>query len=233
MSTTCPVCNTQTHRLFQKHSWWICECPQCHHRCVEISPDQQHVEEIYGDSYFFEGGDGYPDYLKEAELLTAHGRWYGQQLSRYMKPAKVLDIGAAAGFILKGLSKTGWNGTGLEPNASMAEYGRTHLNVDIKVGSLENFDSAETFDLVNMVQVLPHFYNLRQVLQAAEKLTKPSGYWLIETWNKDSLMARMQGQTGTNIAHQVCCIFFRRIRWANWLNSLDLKKLPEADRQRK
>ena len=190
----CPIEGSTTLRVFQKDGFWIRECQGCHLRCVEITPSDEHVTQVYGDSYFTGGGAGYTDYYDEAKIITTHGRQYGRLLSKFMKPGKVLDVGAAAGFILKGLSEYGWDGLGLEPNVSMVEYGRKHVGVIIEVSTLEKFKSDKRFDLVTMVQVLPHYYDLRQALQTAADLTKPSGYWLIETWNKNSSIARMMGQ---------------------------------------
>ena len=193
MVLRCPIENSTTLRVFQKDGFWIRECSVCHFQYVEVTPSQNHVTQIYGDDYFLEGGAGYPDYIGEANIITAHGKRYGKLLSKLMKPGKVLDVGAAAGFMLKGLNEHGWDGLGLEPNASMAEYGCSQVGVKIEIGTLEQFKSDERFDLVTMVQVLPHFYGLRQALHTAANLTSPSGYWLIETWNKDSFIARMMG----------------------------------------
>lgn len=190
----CPIENNTTQRVFQKDGFWIRECPVCHFRYIELLPSEEHVAQIYADNYFFEGGAGYSNYIGEASIITAHGRQYGKILNNFMKPGKVLDIGAAAGFVLKGLSEYGWEGLGLEPNATMAQYARAQVGVDVEVGTLEQFKSNATFDLVTMIQVVPHFYNLREALSAAAKLTKPSGYWLIETWNKDSFFARAMGK---------------------------------------
>ena len=190
----CPTGDCTTNRVFQVDGYWIRECQECHLRFVEISPTQEHVNKIYDDNYFTGGGAGYINYFDEANIITAHGRQYGKILNKFMKPGRVLDIGAAAGYIWKGLSEYGWDGLGLEPNASMAEYGRSNVGVNIEVGTLEQFESEEKFDLVNMVQVLPHFYDLQKALSCAANLTKPNGYWLIETWNKDSLIAKMMGQ---------------------------------------
>ena len=189
----CPIDDATTLRVFQKDGFWIRECQGCHLRYVEITPSKEHVTRVYGDGYFTGGGAGYLNYYDEADIITAHGRRYGRLLSKFMKPGKVLDVGAAAGFILKGLNEQGWDGLGLEPNASMAEYGRTQVGVNVEVGTLEQFKSEARFDLVTMVQVLPHFYDLRKALQTAADLTNPCGYWLIETWNKDSTIARMMG----------------------------------------
>jgi len=190
----CPIGDNIAHRLFQVDGFWISECQGCHLRWVEITPSRDHVMDTYGDNYFNGGGAGYSNYFNEAGIITAHGRQYGKILNKFMRPGKLLDVGAAAGFILQGLNEYGWDGIGLEPNASMADHGNKKMGVNIKVGALEHFTSDEKFDLVTMIQVVPHFYELKRALQAAADLTKTSGYWLIETWNKDSLIARLMGK---------------------------------------
>jgi SAM-dependent methyltransferase len=191
---SCPICQGATHRLFQQHNYWIVECEACHHRCVEKNPSPEQVKYIYGDHYFRSGGDGYPDYLAEADIITDHGRYYARLLTRYMKPGTVLDVGAAAGFILKGFYEASWRGNGLEPNSMMANYGGTQLDVPIILGVMETFPSNQQYDLISMVQVIAHFYDLRQALQRAAQVTRPGGFWLIESWNKESWTARTFGQ---------------------------------------
>lgn len=141
------------------------------------------------------GADGYPNYLDEAEILSTHGKQYGLLLKRFTTPGTLLDVGAAAGFILKGFQESGWRGIGLEPNLSMTEYGRSHLGLQIENGNLEKFSSNQRFDLVSMIQVVPHFFDIRKAMQHAADATKPGGYWLIETWNKDSWFARCLGSS--------------------------------------
>ncbi len=190
----CQVCGGTSKRLFQKYAYWICECTQCKHRFCDFEPSPDHVDRVYSDAYFFEGKDGYPNYLGEENLLIAHGERYGRLLARYMKPGRVLDIGAAAGFILKGLQSTGWQGVGIEPNARMAAYAAECLGLDVRAGSLEQCEVNETFDLVTMIQVIGHFYDLESALVKAARVTRPGGYWLIESWNKDSLVAQLFGK---------------------------------------
>jgi SAM-dependent methyltransferase len=114
-------------------------------------------------------------------------------LARYMPPGTVLDVGAAAGFILHGLIDSGWRGEGIEPNAQMAAYARTQLQVRVHVGSFEQFQPGTTYDLITMIQVMAHFLAPRQVLQKARTLLRPGGYVLIETWNRASWTARCWG----------------------------------------
>lgn len=189
---TCAVCGGTTFRDFQTHGHWIRECG-CGHRFALVARVADHAKRVYGDDYFNGGGGGYPDYLEEAELITDQGRFYGRLLAKYMEPGHVLDVGAAAGFILRGLMEHGWRGIGVEPNGNMAAHAR-QAGFDVKEGTLENLRHEGKFDLVNMTQVIPHFYNLRAALDVAKNLTASQGHWLIETWNKDSWLAKLQGK---------------------------------------
>ncbi len=193
----CPLCDRPCDRRFLKYGYGIWECVSCGHQFVADPVNPTHVAQTYGNEYFCGGGAGYPDYLTEGQLLQQQGWRYGKLLQRYTVPGTVLDVGAAAGFILQGLKDSGWQGQGIEPNGAMAEYGRSQLGLDIETGPLEKVqipDSPQNgFDLVSMIQVVAHFYDLHEALSRASQLTKPGGFWLIETWNRQSWMARLLG----------------------------------------
>lgn len=188
----CGICRSDSWRAFQKHGFWIRQCG-CGHRFAELNTNADHVQRVYADTYFTDGADGYSDYLGEKEIITNQGRYYGGLMAKYMRPGELLDVGAAAGFILRGFLDCGWRGVGVEPNRNMAEYARGR-GLNVQTGTLETFRTDRRFDLVNMTQVIAHFYDLRGALEAARQVTRPRGYWLIETWNKDSRLARLQGR---------------------------------------
>jgi SAM-dependent methyltransferase len=191
----CPICNSPTRQLFVKDGYPIRGCEVCGHRFAEVPPDPGHVARVYGDDYFHGGGAGYSDYLGEADLLRGRGRWYARLLARYARPGTLLDVGAAAGFILQGFIDRGWTGKGLEPNPAMAEHARTRFGLQVATGTLEDLQPGESFDLVSLIQVLPHFVEPRRALAAAAAVTRPEGYWLIETWNRASLTAWVFGES--------------------------------------
>lgn len=137
---------------------------------------------------------GYTNYLEEGEILKDRGRRYGKLLSAHTQPGRVLDVGAAAGFILAGLSEAGWSGVGVEPNAKMAEFARNTLKLDVRVGPFELFEDDALFDAVTMIQVLPHFFDPRRALERAARLLRPGGLLLIETWNRGSWTSRLLGK---------------------------------------
>ena len=190
----CPLCNNSSKQIFQAHGYWIRECDKCNHRFAELNTGSDHTKTIYADEYFQGGGAGYPDYLGEARILRNHGRRYGKILEKYLPPGTMLDVGAAAGFVLQGFTDCGWQGDGIEPNHAMANYAQATLGINVQAGVLESLTNIKQYDLVNMVQVIAHFADIKTALQQAADATKPAGYWLIETWNKDSFSAKIFGQ---------------------------------------
>jgi len=191
----CPICSAHDYtRLFDKHGHAVSRCTSCGHQFTFSPSPKDHVAVVYDDSYFSGGGAGYPDYLLEREIIRSHGNAYGKVLHAYVTPRTVLDVGAAAGFFLQGLIDQGWTGMGIEPNGTMARYARDSLGLEVMTTTLEHFQSTQMFDLVSMVQVVPHFQNPRTSLAAAARITRPGGLWLIETWDRESLTARTLGR---------------------------------------
>jgi SAM-dependent methyltransferase len=180
--------------MFQAHGFWIRDCKLCGHRFAEIPADENHVRQIYDDSYFNGGGAGYNDYLSEKDLLVGRGQTYAKLLKKYASTGEMLDVGAAAGFLLKGFTDSGWQGQGIEPNANMARFARENLGLSVKVGTLETLPTDKKFDLISMIQVVAHFYDVPSAFENAVKLLKKDGFLLIESWNRESLTARFFGQ---------------------------------------
>jgi len=187
-------CEETKKLLFTKEHYPILECTQCGHRFTEISDKENHLSKVYGDEYFFGGKDGYPNYLNKKDLLYEQGLTYARLISKYTTPGKVLDIGCAAGYILKGFEQSGWDCHGIEPNDTMASYGREKLRLNIKTGSIETFESSKKFDLVNLIQVIGHVYDVDKTLENVTRILKPDGLVLIESWNRNSIAAQLLGK---------------------------------------
>lgn len=191
----CPLCQSESKFAFEAKGFALRDCAACAHRFAELTADEKHVSEIYDDSYFSGGGAGYSDYLAEGEMLGQRGQMYAKKLEKFTsEKGKMLDVGAAAGFILQGFIEAGWRGTGLEPNAEIAATGRREFGLDIRQGSLESFATDEKFDLISMIQVAAHFYEPRAAFQKASDLLNENGLLLIETWNRESFSARIFGK---------------------------------------
>lgn len=191
----CAACSGPVRAVLQVQSFEILECERCHHRMTRSPDPAGHVTQVYGDDYFFGGGAGYPNYLRERSLLIARGRWYAHQLRHWHAgPGRLFDVGTAAGFTLQGFADAGWQGAGIEPNTCMAAYARDVLGFDVATGTIEELTGAPEYDLICMLQVISHLVDPHQAVRQASQLLVPGGLALIETWNWQSRTARLSGR---------------------------------------
>lgn len=196
MKIDCPVCDGPTRSVFRKNDTDVLDCAKCRHRCAGLATDEQHTARHYDDDYFTAGGDGYVNYIGDGPIVQRRGRWYAGLLAKHnVSVGRVLDVGAAAGFFLRGMMDAGWEGVGLEPNAGMARYGVENLGADIRRGTLESLDLGQPFDLVSFIQVAAHLTNPLAAFRNAARHTRPGGHWMIETWNHCSLATRAFGRS--------------------------------------
>lgn len=190
----CVICRGNSQLLLRKNCIPIQKCVECDHVFAHVEPSPSHVESVYGHDYFFGGKDGYPNYLEEAQLLERRGLRYARLVGQHIEPGILLDVGAAAGFLMKGFAREGWRCIGLEPNPEMAHYGAEELGLDIVQGTLETCDINQKFDLVNLIQVIAHLHDIPRALSNLTNLIRPGGALLVETWNQESHTARIFGK---------------------------------------
>ncbi len=191
----CPLCVNVGRRLFLSNVHWIRECNACLHRWADIGDTEGHVARVYEDGYFQHGGVGYPDYFKERSLLRDHGRRYARLLSTCeINGGSLLGVGAAAGFALQGFQDEGWECKGIEPNERMASFAVEELGIEVNCTSIEDYRDDRQYDLITMLQVLPHLVDPIAGLRRAGQLVRIGGHLLIETWNRDSFAAKVLGK---------------------------------------
>ena len=191
----CKLCHGPTEFIFKIGGYSICECSSCRHRMTEARAPETHVPETYSDRYFYGDGAGYPNYLLEERMLMRHGSYYARIARKVLgKTGSVLDVGAAAGFILKGFSENRWLCTGVEPNEGMARHARNKLGLDVRTGTIESFVGEEKFDCVNLIQVIAHLIDPVSVVGGVRKFLKAHACVLVETWDYRSLTARLFGK---------------------------------------
>ena len=117
---SCPICGVHGMSVFAVNEIPVINCSTCLHRFAAIETNETHTRQTFDDAYFTDGDDGYTDYLSEKDDIVAIGKRYAKIMSQHIRPGSVLDVGAAAGFVMKGFKDAGWNVTGVEPNQGMA-----------------------------------------------------------------------------------------------------------------
>lgn len=190
----CPVCGAAARAWRETRGHLILDCTGCTHRWCALDRIAGHVDRHYDDAYFEGGGAGYVDYLGQRALQVDRGRRYGRLLRRHAPGGgRLLDVGAAAGFVLRGFIDAGWQGRGLEPNAAMVRHGCEVEGVELQRGTLEDLGEEGAYDAVALVQVIAHFPDVGRAVATAARALRPGGLCLVETWDRDSIAARLQG----------------------------------------
>ncbi len=189
--TACPLCDSDSLQTGAKNGVPLRRCARCGHRFAGILPEGGALEAIYGDDYFTRE---YGDYHAEAAPLAARGAAYRRIVERWRGTGRVLDIGAAAGYVLEGFTAgSGWRGAGVELNPAMAAAARAR-GVDVRAGTVESALPEGEFDAVLLVQVIAHFPHVVQTLARLRERTVPGGIWVVESWDRRSVVARLLGR---------------------------------------
>jgi SAM-dependent methyltransferase len=184
---------------FRKDGHDIARCSSCGLLFRTVLPDRAELEQIYSGSYFSRAagdtkGQGYDDYVADAELHRETANRRLDQLARLVAPGKLLDVGSAAGFFVSEAFRRGWEARGIDISPEMVAWGTKNLGAELEYGTLETF-SAEpgSFDVVTMWDYIEHATQPEDDLRRARELLRPGGLLALSTGDAASLAARLSG----------------------------------------
>jgi len=185
------------------------ECSECGLVTSDLIPSEQSIRDLYEDEYFT------PWMLVEKSNLPALRRMKHATFRRYFErleslvphakpPAKVLDVGCAAGFLLELAKERGYEPYGIELSQVGAAMAEEAIGADrIYCGRLEDVDwPPETFDIVFLCDVLEHIPDPIAALGIVRRLTKPGGILFAVTPNVRSIPAKIMGKHWFNIREE-------------------------------
>ncbi len=185
----CPLCGGSTAAETRFGPVPLARCASCGFTFLTGEPDQQ----LYGDDYFagYVGGD----YLAQEAQRRSESRVRLRLLRRYCAPpARLLEVGSAAGFFLDEARRLGYEGTGFEPNESMAAHARDALNLDVRTGTIEDAEAEPgAYDAACAFHVVEHVTDPLPALNAVVASVRAGGHVLVEVPNAESAAARHRG----------------------------------------
>jgi SAM-dependent methyltransferase len=185
----CPVCDAATVPEARFGPAPLLRCEACTFVCLDGAVDPA----LYGDAYFaaYAGGD----YRAEEGQRRRESRIRLELLARRLPPpARVLEIGAAAGFFLDEAQARGYDGVGVEPNDAMAAHAREALGLDVRTGRLDEVAlTPASFDAACAFHVVEHLDAPLDALRAIRAALRPGGALLVEVPNAQSAAARRLG----------------------------------------
>jgi 2-polyprenyl-3-methyl-5-hydroxy-6-metoxy-1,4-benzoquinol methylase len=215
--STCQLCGSSARtRLFREDRFEVVRCTEC--GLVYVTPrlGAESLLDVYSEAYWRSDSPktkGYADYVKDEELYLRTFRGRARLVERHLarRPAKVLDVGCAAGYFLRVMRERGHDVYGVEVSAHIAQVAVAALGRErVHPGSLDSAcaDSAtpgitpRSFDLVTMWDVIEHVADPQTLLRQAKAMLKPDGTLVLETQNIASKFARLLGRRWQHFKHE-------------------------------
>jgi 2-polyprenyl-3-methyl-5-hydroxy-6-metoxy-1,4-benzoquinol methylase len=105
------------------------------------------------------------------------------------KQGSLLDVGSGTGAFVKEMKDSGWQVTGLEPDADARKMAKEQFHCELKdADQLFNL-ASDSFDAVTLWHVLEHVHDLTGYLQHLKLVLKSNGRLIIAVPNYTSLDA--------------------------------------------
>jgi SAM-dependent methyltransferase len=194
----CNICqSTDMLQIYEKGNLPISQCANC--GLVQANPrlPQEEIWKRYSPTYFWD------EYMPahsapNGEYHEAFHRHRNMPLLNLLRPFKqqgtLLEVGCAAGFMLKVAEAEGWQVKGLELMESAVQYANETLGIEVIEGTLDDANLAESsFDAIALIETVEHLLDPMAVLQKAHTLLRPGGALLVAVPNQNSLMHKWYG----------------------------------------
>lgn len=194
----CPACGgAGTSPWWSDGRYAYVACAGCGLPRLDPLPDPAAAASLYDEGYFAgaEHG-GYADYVADARLHGANARRHLRRLARLgaRPPGHLVELGAAAGFLLAEARAAGWEVAGVEISSPMRACCRELHGIDLAptLDALRPLAGTARAAVAN--QVLEHLVDPLAALEELHALLASDGLLSIETWDRNALVARATGR---------------------------------------
>ena len=174
----CLICGYPAKKFTKKSGYLIFKCTNCGFGFTENLDSQK--------------GDYHRDetYIIEERLFENIFLRRFEEITKYIRQGKVLEIGCSTGVMLSIFKKEGFEVEGVEVSNKAAEIAKGK-GINVKVGFFEKVNFNEKFDLIIFNHTLEHLTDPIAAIKKAGRLLKPKGYIMIDLPNFDSPVAKI------------------------------------------
>lgn len=198
----CEVCaSPESQPLFEKLDHKFVRCGDCGLERIQPQPSDETLAKIYGAHYY----DAWGLHDNEDMVAALKKRTFKYVLGKLpLTPgAKLLDCGAATGFLLDVAAELGYQPYGLELSEFGAKAIADKFGEDrVFCGELQNAAfpgiAPGDFDVITMCDYIEHVRDPRHTLELARKLLRPGGTIAITTPDAGSPSRRVLGTGWTH-----------------------------------
>jgi len=179
----CNLCDGNRYEFFTSVGGYkFVRCEECGLVYLNPRPAQQKTREEYSGDYqikrLLEQEPRTKEEIEE-EISKNIGR-VEEVVKRFGNKGKLLDIGCGAGFFIACLKRYGWDVMGVEVSEWAAKFAKEKLKLKVLLGSFEDVEIGDLFDLITMYHILEHLPNPLKSLKQVSRLLAADGVLIIK-----------------------------------------------------
>jgi SAM-dependent methyltransferase len=200
--TACPVCGhddaeSRYTKRIREYTMHYVSCRHCNTLYANPRVSRASLPNLYASREFFEGKDdniNYYSFTGGEEYLSRTARARLEQIGKYAKGERLLEVASAAGFFLKEAKAAGYRAEGIEISRPMAEWASQRWQVPVRTSSIEDIElPPESYDVIASWGVFTILRDPRAVLRKFHAALAPGGTFAFNTYYNDSLWGRLWG----------------------------------------
>ncbi|GAH46903.1 unnamed protein product [marine sediment metagenome] len=115
----------------------------------------------------------------EEEISKNIGR-VEEIVKQFGKEGELLDIGCSAGFFIACLKRYGWDVRGIDISEWATNFAREKLDLDVLMGSIEDVEISDRFDVITMYHILEHLPHPLQSLKKVSEILSNDGVLVVK-----------------------------------------------------
>jgi 2-polyprenyl-3-methyl-5-hydroxy-6-metoxy-1,4-benzoquinol methylase len=176
--------------------WQYVECSGCGLVRLDPMPTAAEAAQLYDTSYFTDSAQrGYAGYVADERIHRLNARRHLRRLASAgaQPPGQLVEVGAAAGFLLDEARRQGWSVAGTDVAPSMRSSARELHRIELAAAVGELDVSPAGVDVAVAKQVLEHIVDPLTLLGDLRLRMRPGGLLSIETWDRGARVARLFG----------------------------------------
>ncbi|MBM4175388.1 MAG: class I SAM-dependent methyltransferase [Ignavibacteria bacterium] len=177
---SCPICYCNKLSDFKEFGRTkLVKCRSCKIIFQNPQPNTAEIKNFY-DELYLQSISRNDVFLKYPQVKAA-AEFHLQRIEqRFGKINSILEIGCGNGEFLAALRDLGYSVDGIEISSDGCKYAKSHFDLNLFNGKIEQFKTNKEFDLIIFNHSLEHFPDPKFAIQKSCELLKKNGIvWIV------------------------------------------------------
>jgi 2-polyprenyl-3-methyl-5-hydroxy-6-metoxy-1,4-benzoquinol methylase len=220
-AVTCLLCGSPAARYCALDGGSYRRCGTCGALFLHPMPTPEEMR-AYAERHYREGV--YAEYARARPLKLATFRRRLALIRPHAPGGRLLDVGAACGFMLEAALEAGYDPAGVEFSVEAIRLAAPEVRGRIVHGDMGDLPPG-TFDVITAFDILEHAREPLRTLRAWAERLRPGGVLALTTPDTDSLLRKVMGARWPMLQPLQHTVLFSRAAMPRFLREAGLEVL--------